>query len=206
MKSRFNLFLIYSISQTVPQGNEGMDALRCWGTQTNISSDAVAKNYWIFQGNPKVFDIDGYVNENEKITWTVKRYIKEIKVGDEVWIWRSKSKASPAGIIAKTVVIDKPEMMLDDPYGEKYWRSNANEQFTEVHRAQLEVLERSTENVIPRDAVVQDSIVGNSLIIKQPAGSNFKINEEENAAIQRLWEDRLNLTSLAGKVKMTRKS
>lgn len=48
-------------------------------------------NTWIFQGNPKHFDMDTYLTENEHITWSVRqKYLADqMQVGDIVFIWRS---------------------------------------------------------------------------------------------------------------------
>lgn len=42
--------------------------------------------FWIFQGNPKVFDVDTYLQNNEIVTWDVrqKQYVHEIHPGDSV--------------------------------------------------------------------------------------------------------------------------
>ena len=46
---------------------------------------------WIFQGNPKVFDIDGYLAASSGvILWRVSRYAEQIAIGDSVYIWRSQ--------------------------------------------------------------------------------------------------------------------
>jgi hypothetical protein len=46
---------------------------------------------WIFQGNPAVFDIEGYLAASSGlITWTVARYAEQISAGDTVYIWQSQ--------------------------------------------------------------------------------------------------------------------
>ena len=42
---------------------------------------------WIFQGNPEVFDIEGYLAASSGlITWTVARYADQISPGDTAYI------------------------------------------------------------------------------------------------------------------------
>ena len=41
---------------------------------------------WIFQGNPEVFDIEGYLAASSGlITWTVARYADQISPGDTIY-------------------------------------------------------------------------------------------------------------------------
>lgn len=65
-----------------------------------------AINYWIFQGNPDMFDLATAIKEELLQHWTVKAHIDKIKVGDKVILWMTGSQAgcyalaeitSPAG-------------------------------------------------------------------------------------------------------------
>jgi hypothetical protein len=55
-------------------------------------------SYYIFQGNPELFDINTYIDAaidtNTNIRWLVTRYADEISVGDHVFPWRSAGKDS----------------------------------------------------------------------------------------------------------------
>jgi hypothetical protein len=47
---------------------------------------------WIFQANPDVFDIDGYLDScSGDFYWLVTRYKDQLALGDKVYIWRSTS-------------------------------------------------------------------------------------------------------------------
>lgn len=41
---------------------------------------------WIFQGNPKQFDVDTYIEKNEIVNWNIrqKQFLDEVQVGDKV--------------------------------------------------------------------------------------------------------------------------
>jgi len=43
--------------------------------------------YWIFQGNPKIYDVIGALRDGVVKTWSVNQHKKEIKAGDRVIIW-----------------------------------------------------------------------------------------------------------------------
>lgn len=61
---------------------------------------------WIFQGNPNRFDIDDYLSRYPQlIYWRTNRYVKDIAVGDPVFIWRA---GSHAGAVAVGRVVEAP--------------------------------------------------------------------------------------------------
>ena len=68
---------------------------------------------WIFQGNPEVFDIEGYLAASSGlITWTVARYANQISPGDSVYIWQSKGDGSTqAGILAEGTITEHPRLL-----------------------------------------------------------------------------------------------
>ncbi len=53
--------------------------------------------YWLFQGNPKYYQVVQAIQDFEEMLWLVTRYGKEIAVGDEVIIWMA---GNDAGIYA----------------------------------------------------------------------------------------------------------
>lgn len=45
------------------------------------------KNYWVFQGNPKIYDVYSALKDNAVKTWNVKAHKDKIKIGDKVILW-----------------------------------------------------------------------------------------------------------------------
>lgn len=63
-------------------------------------------NYWLFKTNPNIYDIDSRLLDPEpKLSWSVKRYRKEIKIGDIGFIWRA---GIPRGIVAVMAIKSDP--------------------------------------------------------------------------------------------------
>ena len=72
---------------------------------------------WIFQGNPKNFRVDEYLQRQNVILWTIRQshFADKISVGDEVYIWRSDGdKPKSGGIIAKGRIVSNPQNIEDD--------------------------------------------------------------------------------------------
>ena len=47
-------------------------------------------NYWVFQGNPKIFDTVKAIEDNALESWSVHAHKTKIKVGDKVILWLTK--------------------------------------------------------------------------------------------------------------------
>lgn len=50
-------------------------------------------NYWVFQGNPKVFDFEGAIKSGTLKSWTVTAHRDKIKPGDKIILWITGPKA-----------------------------------------------------------------------------------------------------------------
>lgn len=49
-------------------------------------------NYWIFQGNPKIFDFETALKQNLLTDWTVSAHKDKINIGDKIILWIVGSK------------------------------------------------------------------------------------------------------------------
>lgn len=67
------------------------------------------KRYWIFQANPKYYDIESALKQLPEQTWLTSQSHKQIQVGDTAYIWKS---GQSAGIIAVASVLTKPAEMF----------------------------------------------------------------------------------------------
>lgn len=64
-----------------------------------------AINYWVFQGNPKLYDIVGALKTNAIKTWTVSAHKDKIKIGDKLILWMTGSNSGcyALGLVTSTV-------------------------------------------------------------------------------------------------------
>lgn len=63
---------------------------------------------WIFQSNPKYYNIEGALEVLTEMNWLVNQYPKQIRAGDTVYIWKSGKEG---GIIAVGTILTNPTMM-----------------------------------------------------------------------------------------------
>ena len=152
-------------------------------------------NYWIFQSNPKKFDVDNYIKDNKIIFWTLRQeHFKEyINIGDIVYIWRSDgTKPGSGGIIAKCKVIDLPTSQAPDD-DKDYWIDKPKIKWHWY--VKIEILEfRLTEEqrMIKRTDLKKDSNINNLAILKFANNTNYLLKKDEGEYIESLWNDSKN--------------
>mgnify|MGYP000929008409 CR=1 FL=1 len=67
---------------------------------------------WIFQGNPKYYDVAGAVETSDAVTWAVNQYPKQIGKDDRAYIWVS---GPDGGIVASGTILCDPETREINP-------------------------------------------------------------------------------------------
>ena len=81
-----------------------------WPEFAKIHDVPLEHNFWIFQANPKIYDLEGSLKSLNKQKWSVRQYKNEIKIGDTVYLWQSGPNA---GILAKSTVLTKPALISE---------------------------------------------------------------------------------------------
>ena len=143
---------------------------------------------WIFQGNPDVFDIEGYLaNSSGLITWTVSRYSEQISPGDTVYLWRSQGhEPKLAGIVAEGTVVERPKAQLDDVQSTRFWKGSPGQEERMRVKLRINRIAKRPE-ILRREWMTNDSILRNLSIMRQAAGTNFPGEEAEAKRIGQLW-------------------
>jgi 5-methylcytosine-specific restriction protein B len=84
-------------------------------------------NYWIFQGNPKIYNIKDSIKDNALKTWSIKAHKDKINMGDKVILWVTGSET---GCYALCSVISGVRQAYDDPDEQKYYTDQST---NEIH-------------------------------------------------------------------------
>jgi hypothetical protein len=82
------------------------------------TSNSEVKNYWIFQGNPKIYDVVGAIKANALKTWSVKSHKNAIKPGDKVILWLTGQNA---GCYALCEVLSDIHPSVEDVNEERFY-------------------------------------------------------------------------------------
>ena len=93
-----------------------------------------ATNYWIFQGNPKFYNIIGSLKEGVLKTWSVAAHKDKIQKGDKVILWVTGDNA---GCYALCKVISEISKRKDEPLEEKFYVDKSEN--IELERVDIEV-------------------------------------------------------------------
>ena len=134
---------------------------------------------WIFQGNPKRYDVVGAVENLDKMTWAVTQYENQIRKGDKAYIWQS---GPDSGIIASGIILCDPETKqpnLNDPY------ARGGPLKTEPYLAvDIRVERKLTNNKVTRNTLLADEHTKKLEILRFSRGTNFSVTVEQAAVIE----------------------
>ncbi|MBW1702069.1 MAG: EVE domain-containing protein [Deltaproteobacteria bacterium] len=136
---------------------------------------------WIFQANPKYFDIESAVKSLKLRTWSVKKYKNRILPGDKAYIWQSGSNA---GILAVGKVLDKPKQ-LPFPEDEKPFVRKEG-RFKEIDTRVRVKINKVLDPLVFKKDLLYNPMLSNLQIIKAPQGAVFPLSAEENEALKRI--------------------
>lgn len=145
-----------------------------------------AMNYWIFQGNPKKFevdqsiypdikDMDDYISKNSSVDWNIKQkhFIDDLQSGDQVFIWRSNAGEKDNGGIIALGEIEHLSTDDDNP------------------SAKIKILEHKMTKEDGKLSISSLKIVPetkNLLILKAPQSTNYKLSDQEFNTLLSFWE------------------
>ncbi|QMT16241.1 EVE domain-containing protein [Planococcus maritimus] len=145
-------------------------------------------NTWIFQGNPKRFNVDDYLLENERVWWSIRQehLAKYIELNDEVFIWRSDgfTKGS-GGVVARAQIISLPQKYTNDEDSLEYWYEDVSG--NEYLAVELKVLEEDVAEGIRRTELIENEELSNMMILRQKQNTNYLLSENHAEELRELW-------------------
>lgn len=140
-------------------------------------------NYWVFQGNPKIFNIVGSLNDNKLTTWSVKAHEDKIKVGDKIILWVTGNEQ---GCYALGEVTSEVYEGPDEEDQIKYYTEQSKNEISK--RVKIKVTNNLSNNPLRIEEIenipeLKDLKVGNQ-------GTNFSASEEEYTTLLGLIDSR----------------
>ena len=126
-------------------------------------------NYWIFQGNPKVFDFETALRDEILTDWTVSAHKDKIKTGDKVILWITGDQS---GCYALAEVVSEPHEKTSSP-DDHLWKGEDKSTL----KADIKITHNFVDSPILKTKVdsleeLRDLKVGNQ-------GTNFSATEDE---------------------------
>lgn len=155
-------------------------------------------NTWIFQGNPKFFDVDTYIKNHKYIWWSVRQenFLDKIELDDQVFIWRSDGdKKGTGGILAQARVVSLPQESTNDESTNDYWRTQ--DDTSSYLAVKLKVLDiRFLNGFISRLSLLEHPVLKDLLILRQRTRTNYLLSREHAIELQNLWSSNNHTTLL----------
>ena len=136
-----NLLNKIRISTDIPFYELSYEAWK-WNNNSNM------ENFWVFQGNPKFYDIVGSLREGALKTWSIAAHKDKIKKGDKVILWVTGDQA---GCYALCEVISEISKRKDYPLEEKFYiGKSAN---IDLERVEIEIKYNLFDKPVLKDSL-----------------------------------------------------
>ena len=84
---------------------------------SKVVRETIEPRYWIFQGNPKYYDVIGALRDGAVKTWQVNQHKKEIQPGDKIIIWVTGENSGCYGL---ATVVSAVQVFEEDPKEASY--------------------------------------------------------------------------------------
>jgi len=146
---------------------------------------------YVFQGDPKRFDIDDYLTRYPFIYWSMPVLQGEVKLNDQAIIWRS---GELAGAVALGRVSELPTEIRNlhrpEALGDDLWRTEIDEPSAiKIGITINDVRLNIEDGMVPREVLKKDPTLSKNRIITNPQGTVFRLSEEELRQFLILWDN-----------------
>lgn len=144
---------------------------------------------WIFQGNPKRFDIDEYLTEFDYVYWSVPQHKDHVQVGDTAYMWRAGPDGGVVAIgeVAESATpadqIKFPEVLADDLWVKSPEDAHSVKVGISLHEKRLS----QEEAMIARESFLAHPTLAGANIIRMPRPTVHKLTSEQAMAVAHLW-------------------
>ena len=136
--------------------------------------------YWVFQCNPKKYDLAARLEDPEpRISWTVRPHHKKIGAGDVAFLWISGPDAGIRAVMEiETAPLEMPELTNEL----QYWVDGEDD------GPELRVLGRLMEREVnlPRRILLATPELSSLSILRRPQGTNFRVSPGEGVKLMEL--------------------
>jgi MoxR-like ATPase len=149
----------------------------------NESEEAIGAHVWLFQSNPKYYDLDRALRELPAIEWTVRGHVPSVHAGDRAYIWRAGPQA---GVVAVGTVLTEPEESSPDPAEVEFWLQPDRYGFDSVEPRVRVSIDRVVDPPLLRATLRDDAVLSDLMVIRAPRGTVYEVPEPHEARLEEL--------------------
>jgi 5-methylcytosine-specific restriction protein B len=110
-------------------------------------------NYWIFQGNSKIYDVVGALKSNAVTTWKIAAHNEKIKIDDKIILWLTGNKSGCYALAKVVSEVGKYEMTPEEI---KFYKESYNEN---EDRVLIEIEKNYCSNPILWNTIKDESVL-----------------------------------------------
>ncbi|MBE7452140.1 MAG: EVE domain-containing protein [Kofleriaceae bacterium] len=133
---------------------------------------------WIFQANPKLYDLRGALSALKQLNWAVRQHTKKVRAGDTAYLWLS---GDGGGLLARALVTTDPEVLPPRASEKEFRRSD---EFDEDELSVVLDIEAVLKAPVTRDQLLSFLELEDLGFLQAAQGTNFPL-EAKHAAILR---------------------
>jgi hypothetical protein len=135
------------------------------------ADDQALGQAWLFQSNPRYYDLDRALRELPAIEWTVRGHVASVHAGDRAYVWRAGPQA---GVVAVGTVLSEPAESAPRPEDRPYWREPDRYGFDKVEPRIRVSIDRIVDPPLLRTMLREDPVLSDLTVIKAPVGPSTK--------------------------------
>ena len=117
------------------------------------------------------------------MNWSIRQYKKEIKEGDEVFIYQC---GPDAGVLGTGTVISDPREMSDDPASKQFVVSK--DAFKDIELRVRVRIDKVLQKIVSKESLNNDPVLVGLTLLKAAQGTNFALTAEQAEALKKLVE------------------
>ncbi len=146
---------------------------------TMLDKDIEDNQYWVFQGNPKIYDVPQALKAEVLKSWTVKAHKESIKSGDKFILWLTGDNS---GVYALGEVVSEPMDLKEEPEELSFYRDQIHQD--NATRVEIRITHNLVNSPITKEKIQNTRELANLKVGMQ--GTNFKATEAEYLKILEL--------------------
>jgi len=181
--------LIDQVRTFIPEYYDGknhlllaQDILYC---MLNKSKDVIDPDYWVFQGNPDIYDINTAIKDKKLETWSVKSHKTKIKIGDKIILWFTGGKSGCYALAEVSSELFNSKESIDD---RKYYLKDPGDEISD--KVKIKITHDLTLNPILRETAFSNPLFQDFKGGFQ--GTNFSATKEQYEALLNIQENMNN--------------
>jgi hypothetical protein len=139
------------------------------------------KRSWIFQSNPKYYDLIGAMRNLKEMTWLVMQNKNRVHAGNSVFLWEAGENA---GVVGVATVMTEPSQMAEREDGKPYAKDQSK--FAGLQTRVILRVDRVLESRLARRELAKDGVLQTLGVITFPNATNFALTAEQTQRLEEL--------------------